>query len=67
MDAGPVSPLSDRDYEAINNALANLAQTGRAIQLALQAGIACDQEDEYCKATQAKLEALKKVYFPGRP
>lgn len=67
MDAGPASPLTERDYEGINRALTEIAQTGRAIDLALKAGLDCAPEDELCQQTKTRLEALKKVYFPGRP
>jgi hypothetical protein len=60
-------PLTDKDYEAINKQLNDLADAQLAIVKAAQAG--CDVSDHkgHCDFLQKKLESIKAIYFPQRP
>lgn len=67
MDAGPVSPLTDQDYETINRDLNSIALLERQIALAERAGLDCSPENSLCAALKDKLSKIKSAYFPERP
>ena len=60
-------PLTDADYRKINQALRALENLHMEIQRALQAGFDCQQEDAECQQTKARLEQIKRAYFPHMP
>ena len=69
MSFGPPeeSPLTQRDYTKMQDALAQLAKARRKIELAKNAGIDCDQREAECDYLQARIEQAKSVYFPHKP
>lgn len=69
MSFGPPeeSPLAQRDYARLNDALASLAKARRKIDLAKQAGIDCSQREAECDYLQDRIEKAKAVYFPHKP
>jgi hypothetical protein len=69
MDFGPPeeSPLNNRDYTKMQDALVNLAKAKRKIDFAKEAGIDCEQKDAECEYLQQRLEQMKSKYFPHKP
>lgn len=66
--AGQVKgPYSMADVERWNNDLQTLERTRQEIELALQAGFPCQEQDAACKALRDQLMQLKRVYAPGVP
>lgn len=60
-------PLSESDYQKLNQTLAGLENTRHEIQMALQAGLDCAQTDALCQDLQKRLNQIKGIYFPQHP
>jgi hypothetical protein len=60
-------PLTDKQYEQINQQMLNLARLQQDIDQAKTAGIQCDEHDQNCQYLQGRLSQIKKAYFPNRP
>ena len=60
-------PLNDKDYNAINERLRELSEIQRDIDLAVKAGIPCDERQQYCQFLMEKYTNRKRAYFPDRP
>jgi hypothetical protein len=69
MSFGPPedSPLNNRNYTQLNDALANLNKARKKIGLAQEAGIDCSQREAECDYLQDRIEKAKAVYFPHKP
>lgn len=69
MSFGPPedSPLGNRDYTRMQDALAALNKARRKIDLAQSAGIDCDQRIAECEYLQDRIEKLKATFFPHKP
>jgi hypothetical protein len=66
--ARPVSgPLTESDYNKLNQSLQGLENERQQIGMALQAGLDCAQEDQLCQDLQRRLNQIKAVYFPMHP
>lgn len=61
------SPLTNRDYTNINNALAAINRAERKIEAAQRAGVDCGPQEVDCQLIRDKLERLKATYFPHKP
>ena len=61
------SPLTDSDYETINQQLRDAAALREDLAKAKQAGLDCGEHDQICQLATQRLEQLKRVYFPDRP
>lgn len=60
-------PLTESDYQKINQALMGLEGVHQEIQMALQAGMECSAEDQLCRDLMKRLQDIKAVYFPMHP
>jgi hypothetical protein len=67
MDKPTLGPLGDKDYEAINRQLTQLAALRTDIAKARQAGFQCDEHDQMCQFLQQRLAQVKNAYFPTKP
>jgi len=61
-----VSPLTEQDYERIRDAMADIAEAQRQLDLAKRAGIDVSALEAQLTEQAGKLRALRQVYFPGR-
>lgn len=61
------SPLNNRDYTRINDALAALNRAERKIAVACEAGVDCEQRKAEVDFLRDRLEKMKAVYFPHKP
>jgi hypothetical protein len=62
----PPAPLSQPQYQAINQSLRMLSQIREQIQRAQAARVPCDQQNELCNFLTERLNALKSTYFPNQ-
>lgn len=60
-------PLTQADYERINSSLQGLEGVHQEIQMALQAGLQCQPEDQLCQDLKRRFNQIKGVYFPEMP
>lgn len=60
-------PLTEADYNKINEALQGLENTHQEVQMALAAGLQCQPEDQLCQDLKVRLQQIKGVYFPNMP
>lgn len=67
MARAVTGPLSEADYQKINQHLAGLENTMHEIGMAQQAGLDCAQEHQLCDDLRARLAKIKAVYFPHHP
>lgn len=69
MSFGPPddSPLTQRDYTRMQEALSNLAKAQRKCDLADAAGIDCEQRKAEIEYLQQRIDKMKAVYFPHKP
>lgn len=61
----PVSPLNDRDLEAIKSSLKQLEEAQAQVDLARRADFDVSAEEEKIKQARAKLQKIRQVYFPN--
>lgn len=60
------NPLDDSHLAEINDALAVLVETRKAIDKAKRAGIDMTSQEIAAKDAEDKLRQIKQVYFPNR-
>jgi hypothetical protein len=61
------SPLNQKDYSRLQEALSNLSRARRKIELAKEAGIDCEQREAECEYLEQAISKKKAVYFPHKP
>jgi len=62
-----LGPLTDADYRRLNEELTRSEHVRQQIDLAIQAGFPCEDQDRACQAIRDQLSQIKRTYFPDRP
>ena len=62
----PDRPLTEQDFQNINDALVEIESAERIIAQAKAAGIPLERQEVQARETKEKLLRIKQAFFPGR-